>query len=196
MLYLCEIWSGASAACQPLCLPKACSLCCWFWHFFFSKCFLLLSPLPAASTLPLLLLLLLGNWFLFSVTFYGQTLVFFFLSLHNMWKPRLSDRKEIPGSEKKSFFDEPVRIVIVILVQALSLSRLESSAPLKEHSWTSIDTIPDFVAIPSQMSISPSIIPKKTNTQREPPARLSINDSTASQTQTSHSHPQSTASNP
>ena len=123
MLYLCEIWSGASAACQPLCLPKACSLCCWFWHFFFSKCFLLLSPLPAASTLPLLLLLLLGNWFLFSVTFYGQTLVLFFLSLHNMWKPRLSDRKEIPGSEKKSFFDEPVRIVIVILVQApLSLS--------------------------------------------------------------------------
>lgn len=187
MLYLCEIWSGASAACQPLCLPKACSLCCWFWHFF--QCFLL-SSLPAASTL---LLLLLGNWFLFSVTFYRLSSLFSLL--HNMWKPRLSDRKEIPGSEKKSFFDEPARIVIVILVQALSLSRLESSAPLKEHSWTSIDTIPDFVAIPSQMSISPSIIPKK-NTQREPPARLSINDSTASQTQTSHSHPQSTASNP
>jgi hypothetical protein len=41
-----------------------------------------------------------GTVFLFFGSFL-QTLVLFFLSLHNMWKPRLSDRKEFQGAKKK-----------------------------------------------------------------------------------------------
>lgn len=115
VLYLCEIWSGASAACQPLCLPKACSLCCWFWHFLSSQ----MLPPP----LLLLLLLLLGNWFFFRLPFTGRLSSFSFFLYTICGNPVSPTEKKFQGAKKNTFFDEPVRIVIVILVQApLSLS--------------------------------------------------------------------------
>ena len=86
-----------------------------FGTFFLPKCFLLLSSSSSSSSSS-------GTGFFFRLPFTGRLSSFSFFLYTICGNPVSPTEKNSRERKRKSFFDEPVRIVIVILVQALSLS--------------------------------------------------------------------------